>query len=291
MTTMTTVRPPVRAALERLIDYAGLFPPAQLNVPEAIGEYASAREGPYAWMLGRFIVPLARIGELGGSVDRFGLSVVVGGGELERAIDELARWRSQGAAIEAVEIRAPSIAAVAPLRHEPGVSDLPVYVELARDTAWREMLPSAAALAAQAGLALKLRCGGVTAPDFPSVAEVAAFLAAATAADVPFKATAGLHHPVRHVDAATGFPMHGFVNLIAGAALATRIEHSTLEAIVAEEDATAFAFEHDALRWRDQRISVDALEHMRTRAFVAYGSCSFSEPVDDLIALRVLPNR
>ncbi len=126
---------------------------------------------------------------------------------------------------------------------------------------------------------------------FPALAEVASFIAAARSENVPFKATAGLHHPVRHLDPVTGFMQHGFLNLLAAAALARRVTGGTLEQIVAEEDASAFAFDDDAFSWRAERIGVAELERARREGFVAYGSCSFSEPVDDLIALGMLPAR
>ncbi len=53
----------MRALLDGLIDYAGLFPPAALGMEDAVASYATYRRGPFAWMLGRFIVPAARLGE------------------------------------------------------------------------------------------------------------------------------------------------------------------------------------------------------------------------------------
>ncbi|MBE0564871.1 MAG: hypothetical protein IH621_02865, partial [Krumholzibacteria bacterium] len=46
-----------RAFMEGLIDYAGLFPPAGLDMPAAVAGYAAHRTLPEAWMLGRFIAP------------------------------------------------------------------------------------------------------------------------------------------------------------------------------------------------------------------------------------------
>jgi hypothetical protein len=136
----------------------------------------------------------------------------------------------------------------------------------------------------------KIRCGGLTASAFPSVEELAAFVASAHAHGVAFKATAGLHHPVRHVDATTGFTMHGFLNLLAAAALAPVCEAEELAKVIGEEDAGAFRFDAVSLSWRERRIDVTVLEQTRRCAFVGYGSCSFAEPVADLTALGVLPS-
>jgi hypothetical protein len=56
--------PSLRALLTGIIDYAGLFPPAQLPLNQAIRNYARYRHEPENWMLGRFICPAARLGEL-----------------------------------------------------------------------------------------------------------------------------------------------------------------------------------------------------------------------------------
>ena len=82
--------------------------------------------------------------------------------------------------------------------------------------------------------------------------------------------------------------MHGFLNMLAAAALAPRADFETLQRVVAEEEPSAFQFEAEGLRWRDERIGAEALKAARHRAFVAYGSCSFNEPVDDLTALGIL---
>ena len=54
-----------RALLAGLVDYAGLFPPAALDMEAAVAEYARRRRAPEAWMLGRFVAPAARLVELG----------------------------------------------------------------------------------------------------------------------------------------------------------------------------------------------------------------------------------
>ena len=53
----------LRALLEEVIDYAGLFPPSQLSMQEAVVNYAAYRSGELGWMLGRFVVPTARLDE------------------------------------------------------------------------------------------------------------------------------------------------------------------------------------------------------------------------------------
>ncbi len=315
MSTSVAVRPPVRAAFRALIDYAGLFPPAGLPMREAVAEYAAARHGAPAWMLGRFIVPVSRGPELLDALREradeppFALSAIVDAAPdprrwfdaLQARLQETAGLRaSRAVVVEALEVPLPPLATMretfdAPLGQlgasleRAGLRDLPAYAEAPRGPGWRERQSEIMAATGRARLGAKLRCGGVTAQAFPSVEEVAAFVAAATAAGVAFKATAGLHHPVRHVDAATGFAMHGFLNVLASAAFAADCVGDELVRVVAEEDPDAFWFDDAAFGWRERRIDAPGLEAIRARGFAAYGSCSFKEPVDDLVALGVLP--
>jgi len=104
---------------------------------------------------------------------------------------------------------------------------------------------------------------------------------------VPLKFTAGLHHPLRRPDPATGATMHGFVNVFAAAALGRLhgLDVGTLTEIVSDAAAGSFAFDADGLRWRDLRAPTAVLEETRRAVAVSFGSCSFDEPRDDLRAL------
>ena len=54
---------PLRSLLTGLVDYAGLFPPAELAMAQAVEKYASYRKGAHTWMLGRFVLPVPRLEE------------------------------------------------------------------------------------------------------------------------------------------------------------------------------------------------------------------------------------
>jgi hypothetical protein len=188
-----------------LIDYAGLFPPAALEMSAAVRQYAAHRRGPHAWALGRFIVPLARLGEMRQAAAALGeagdwkLSVLALPGEaLPPEIDS----------VEMKVERAEDIRRVS--------EDLPAlrYFEIPIATDPRELV----AVLADTGGRAKIRTGGLTPESCPGVAELARFLCACAPASVPFKATAGLHHPLAAAKGAP--PSHGFVNLFLAAALA-----------------------------------------------------------------------
>jgi hypothetical protein len=65
---MTAIEP----FLNRLIDYAGLFPPAGLDMLTSTRNYACYRSGKYAWALGRLIVPVARLTEFSAALMEVG---------------------------------------------------------------------------------------------------------------------------------------------------------------------------------------------------------------------------
>jgi hypothetical protein len=122
------------------------------------------------------------------------------------------------------------------------------------------------------GRRAKLRCG----PTAPTAEDLAAAIRSCRERGVAFKATAGLHHAVR----TNGH--HGFLNLLAAAAFGDE------EAALAETDAAAFAVDADAFHWRNRTASPEEIAAMRRDLFLSFGSCSFTEPVDELRALGLL---
>jgi hypothetical protein len=262
--------------LGALIDHAALFPPASMAMPEAIEADRAARATEHAWILDRFIVPASKLGELPQDAPR--LSVVLDGGEgdLEAVHDA----RLAGRVVELVEARIdpawiPDTQQLVDAKLGEGVR---AFWELAPGRG----LSGAVAAVREAQAGAKIRCGGATVPP---VEGVAAFVAACRDAGVPFKATAGLHHAVRHGDA------HGFLNLLAAAvfAHADRLSAEELVPLLAEEDAEAFALDADGLAVHGRRADAGAIAEARAELFVAYGSCSFDEPVADLTTLGLLP--
>ena len=121
---------------------------------------------------------------------------------------------------------------------------------------------------ARRGLRAKIRTGG---DAVPSIEHVVEFIRACKSAGVAFKATAGLHHPIR------SGAMHGFVNVFLAAAM---IDHA--DEILREEDASAFAFSDESVSWRGHAISTEQLANTRKNFALSFGSCSFEEPIDDL---------
>ena len=82
--------------------------------------------------------------------------------------------------------------------------------------------------------------------------------------------------------------MHGFLNLFFATAFAGKRHVAELCEIIDDTDPARFRFADDGLRYGKDALGAHAIEEAR-RHFVGYGSCSFSEPVDDLIELAILP--
>ncbi|OFW67636.1 MAG: hypothetical protein A2Z12_01365 [Actinobacteria bacterium RBG_16_68_21] len=293
------------AALGGLIDYAGLFPPARLDMAAAVGGYQTARRGPNAWMIDRFLCPASRLVELAGSLhgamtedeDPWRLSVIADGdadtvADDARSIESFDRVMDGRARVEVVETQLPVSDAADWVVHAAEVLDRPVFFEVP----WRDGAPEALDSVTAGGertgreLGAKLRCGGLTAAAFPPPGVVAAIIAGCRDRRLRLKATAGLHHPFRHFEPETGFTQHGFVNLlVAAAAGSDGVDLATLTEIVAEDDSSAFSFDDGYLRWRDRSFDAATVAASRAGLFVGYGSCSIEEPVQDLTVLGVLP--
>ena len=302
----------LHALLHDIVDYAGLFPPAQLAMDAAVESYASYLAGPDAWMLGAFVVPSTRLEELERAAaphfapdapgPRWRVSALLGAeveGDVERVAAFVARHAAGGrVAVEQLEAKAVSAddvarvaRAVRAARASGGAPTL--YVELPVGPADPRPLVDAVA---HVGARAKVRTGGVTADAFPPATALARFIAACVDVGVPFKATAGLHHPLRARYPLTYAPdaergtMYGFLNVFLAAALLGERAVGEEDAVrlLEEGDPAAFALTDDAIAWRGHALSRDALERARARVATSFGSCSFREPVDDLRSLRML---
>jgi hypothetical protein len=298
-----------RALLEHLIDDASLFPPAGLGMREALRAHARHQESAYAWIGGSFVVGASRLGELVAAREAdasLTLSVILDAaqrakGDTVRAdLDRVTRGRVDGIVVSSFELKPaaatiPLTQVVAAIEEHAGSEPIALWYELPYAGGWSrppsealaEIAAARSSAAAHVRVGAKLRCGGLTPGTTPSVAEVAEFLVAAHAAGVPFKATAGLHHPVRSPH--DGTVMHGFLNLyVAAIALhAGVIDEARVAAILAEEDPRAFVLDPAHIGWNDVRVEPDAIAAAREWC-TSFGSCSFDEPVNDLRELGLL---
>jgi hypothetical protein len=299
---------PIRVLLTSIVDYAGLFPPAGLAMEQAVRNYASYRASPHAWMLARFIVPVGRLDEFESvagdllprtpNAEAWPISALVGE-SLDAEIDAIFAFNQRHAespehglaVIDTIELRADGPRAVdRALNIIP--QQLTPFFEIPQGDDVRGLIAALAGTGARA----KIRCGGVTPSQLPNTERLAAFITNCAAADVPFKATAGLHHPLRaehnltYEEDSPRATMHGFLNVFLAAAMVRRAEMSCEDALTLLEDTDpgAFVFTDHHIAWRDHTIDAPRLASARESFAISFGSCSFEEPVNELKALKAL---
>lgn len=320
----------LRTLLSESVDYAGIFPPAGLALKDAVEHFSRYRRSAEAWMLARFIIPAARLPELDEYVDLLAsksthhFSILPTGGangdELLDALDgdlmNVRRFledRRLRVAADQFEMQLPRefvdtdvirvrqfLDAVAGRLASADLQEADVFFEIPLDENLRQTLPMVTgAMAAfnrkrpassPGRVGLKLRTGGTETSAFPSAEDVALVIAACRQSDVPFKATAGLHHPFRRYDDAYGTHMHGFLNFFCASALASAhdLDEEGIAAILRDEDPAHFRFSSHGLEWQQLSVPNQQIEHVRSNGALSFGSCSFEEPVEDLHAHRLL---
>ncbi|MGH8095444.1 MAG: hypothetical protein ACREIF_18580 [Chthoniobacterales bacterium] len=297
----------LRALLANAIDYAGLFPPADLALEPALQNQADYVRSPERWMLGAFILPIGKFAEARALLAPFDaehpLQISVLGPKtakpaefraaLETAaqgIKELLAGHKGTVSIEQFEMPLPPGA----VEDSLGAARA-ILGDLALNIFWEAPADDAAATIealSGTGAGFKLRTGGVSAEAFPTGAQIGRALVATVRRQVPIKFTAGLHHPVRLLHDSVGTKMHGFLNVIGAGVLAAehRWSETQTQEMLAEEDAASFGFDEEAFRWRDWKITTAQIT-TRRRLVTSLGSCSFDEPRDDLRALGLFEGR
>ena len=302
---------PLRALLASSVDYAGLFPPANLALEPALHNHAAYIRNPDSWMLGAFILPVAefaaaarglsefdrqhplRISALGPKTDDTTTFL----GSLGAAMESIESFQStigDRASVEQFEMPLPgdfsaeTLEAIRSRVLDPGLNTFWEAPASAAENAI-ELIAKNNNQCPERKLGFKLRTGGVTAEAFPSSGQIGAALAAAGTHNVPIKFTAGLHHPVRLFHDSVQTRMHGFLNVLGAGVLA--LEHDWSEAQIVEmlddEDPASFSFTDGIFAWRESRISAERIRVHR-EFVTSFGSCSFDEPREDLRALKLL---
>lgn len=278
-----------RAVLAGAVDYAGLFPPASLSMGEVVANYATYRASPDAWALGRLVVPAGRLAECleaAGPLLRDGdpwrVSALVPDSASLGALAAFNATHGTRLLVDAAEAKAAepqdvdALAAVAPT----GVA---VFVELAVN----DQLAACLARIKAVGWHAKIRTGGVVPQAIPPVDDVVRFMRACHEAGVAFKATAGLHHPVRGEFPLTYAPdapravMHGYLNVFAAAGALAR---------GGSDDDLREALEFPSLLGGDYWVEGDpqlweSFGRDARSVLHGFGSCSFREPLDELAPL------
>ncbi|HUF38097.1 MAG TPA: hypothetical protein VMN57_06210 [Anaerolineales bacterium] len=300
--------------LSGLIDYAGMFPPANLGLRPALRNHLIDLSGDDAWMLAGFILSVDQTEDtarlLKNAPENLPIRVTVlgkGGPDwtsffsgLDAELDAIATLRrSLGERFEvaAMETRLPGAELDYQIRADALVdraagriaeAGLRPYFEVPADPLWQpraaRALDAIGKTSGRTAVRFKLRTGGVKPEAFPTVDAVAWILTHAREAGAALKCTAGLHHPIRGFRQEVRTKMHGFINVFTAAVLSNSrgLPAADLARILSEEDPDRFSFDDGGLSWNDFTASTSEIETARRDFAVSFGSCSFDEPREDL---------
>lgn len=264
------------------------------------GDGLLAHEPPFAFSV---------LGQSGETIQEFGANLRT---DLQ-ALASFRRRHGERVTVEVFEVRLPATIVravrpesvrevaemVAPIIEADGPPKLAPFFEAGFAPDWRSELAAViggialhnrdwAATRFRSGpVGFKLRCGGLEPADFPTPEQVAFVIRTCRGAQVPLKATAGLHHPFRHFSQAVGTKMHGFINVFGAGILAQvhALDEASIRAVIEDESPESFRFQDDRFAWKDLHAGNEAVASARQTAVTSFGSCSFDEPRDDLRAL------
>lgn len=310
----------------KTIDYAGLFPPASLDLPEAIENYSKYRIEPENWMLSRFVIPASKLEELKNFQQLFYTNSpfvfsVLGSktkstNEFKKDLDSVIAitnnfTESMGkdlVRIECLELKVPVLDDILFILNN--ISDsfriynqetpLEIYLEFFLSHKHNEDLKLILRHIKEFNfnnknpkikfIGYKVRTGGVEAKIFPSLDKLASIILECNNYGVLLKATAGLHHPIRHYDQSVQTHMYGFINVIGACILTSihKLDFETIYDILSDEEPSNFKFSEQKFSWRNYEATKEQIEFSRIKSFSSFGSCSFDDPRDDLESLGLL---
>jgi len=303
------------AFLNHLIDYAGLFPPANLPLQSAIEKYSEYQSGKDSWMMGPFILPVSRLNEIESHLHLFSnerflpLSITGGRSSSEeectkqfkeglQSISTFSNTFNNHVKVELLEIplppTVPSLELLQEIANGAEALGIHAFCEVPLVADWKKHVTATLDVmalhnaSAESWIGVKLRTGGIQADMFPSVEQVAFVIAACRDRHLPMKFTAGLHHPIRMYREEVNTRMHGFLNIFMAGLLShsQNLDIKKIEEILVDEDTNSFSIEEECLIWRNLSITSKEISRLREKALLSFGSCSFDEPRIELMNLK-----
>ena len=313
--------------VEGLFDYAGLFPPAALEFDDALKTSAGASQRlKRPGIVGAdFVLGFDRLHELTperllerGFPKAKTVRLAVLGPTVDtpdpiehaRQIEAIQSFNEAHASdlirqrvvsyevkldLNGFENRENARVALDRVRRELGAQTVRLYIEPDWDEgAWEdrwdwfwETLDSLNAAPEHPSVCPKVRGSGPTAI---TVERLARFITAVNQRSLPFKATAGLHHPIVEKDL-YGNTL-GFLSLATALRLQRRLgpeafPESVIASCLRESSVENFGFE-DGLSWKNFKMTMEELRDAVLSHPFGIGSCSVDDPDADLT--RLLPS-
>jgi len=243
----------IHSLTEHLFDYAGLFPPASLDIEKALKNYSTYQIHPYQKMLGKFILPIKKHDEYlsltRNNQKRTPLSIILTPVQTLKNLSENLKVdclkigeivkNSPSSSIDSFEMVFPK-----EFYRESQTSIIEYFTEIfaslsfslesqnslegknfdffceipyLKNSELEHFLPAVQnynSLDSRNEVFIKLRTGGITPDLVPSVSSLSHLLFNIGKYDLPFKVTAGLHIPVPNFNELVGTKMHGFLNVL-----------------------------------------------------------------------------
>lgn len=321
--------------MNKIIDYAGLFPSESLSMDSAIRNYLKYKNEPDEWMLSRFICPAHRLKELEKYRGDFHLmkkslqfSLLGGGGKnideffktLEtdlKLLLEFVEYHQNSVTVDVYEVRFPEelIEESNPIRITEFLNKVAEIIEsktphkmmpfyeggfwgdwtktidaIIEGISYHNIHIQNKPIVKYQPAGYKLRCGGIESYMYPSPEQIAFVILSCKRHQIAMKATAGMHHPMRHFNETEQVKMHGFLNVFGAAILAQNHELGLdrIQSIIEDEETKDFVFTNSEFKWNDLSISSAQIKKARERNMISFGSCSFDEPKEDLQNLGLL---
>lgn len=311
----------------KFIDYAGLFPPANLDLNTSFDNYIKFKKSQYDFMLSGFICPIKLLPELQNLIESkypeekdIFVSVladvfVTRNEFLEKIFDQFKIWSSfrnnfkDSVISDSIEIKIPEevifenktedvadfIDVISEgLKNKVG-NNIFLFIEGSMKDEWKKNIKTIVEGIHLHNLnsndtGFKLRTGGVKAELFPTAEQIAFSIRECIDRNVKLKCTAGLHHPFRHYDYELRTFMHGFINVFFAGIIAFRHNLSIkgMHDILNDENGNNFIFSMNCISWKDWKICIEEIELARIELMISFGSCSFDDPVDDMKKLKLL---
>lgn len=329
------MKPTLKVFMNKIIDYAGLFPPSNLSMNDAIQNYLNYLSNQDEWMLSRFICSASKLPELDKYKDdfyslkkEFQISLLGRGGknsdDFFKGLDEDIQFAKKfkevhgdKVLIDAYEVRFPEsvieesnpvritefLNKVAEIIESHQLDKIRSFYEGAFWGDWRKSIDALVEGISYHNVYVqskkfnkyqiagyKMRCGGIDPSMYPTPEQIAAVIQTCKRRQIALKATAGLHHPLRHFNKDEQVKMHGFLNLF-GAGILTQYHDlglDRLQSIIEDEKAINFVFTDYNFRWSEFSVTADQIQKAREQNIISFGSCSFDEPREDLQKLGYL---
>ncbi|KAB8028591.1 hypothetical protein [Fluviispira multicolorata] len=318
----------LKVYMNELLDYAGLYPPAQLSLEESLKNYSEYLLHEYEDMLGKFVLPVNKIEETilllntHNYLSKIGkrkasFSIILSACKsfndfpniLQKdfqSIQEFSKLFESSLEILSIEFLPPEDILAANSNKIIDVylsilfenfrahnKKIDFYCEIPLndnfDKNIREISEyNRSNLNFQ--VLVKLRTGGVKKEQIPSAQEIAHALSLCAKYKIPVKATAGLHVPVPNFNPDVGTILHGFLNVFSSMMLAYQelATEKEIEDILSNYNYENFKFSKTGLEIGKFSLSNYEIENLRKKYIKSFGSCSFLEPIDHLIEHKIL---